>query len=109
MNYWSSYENGSTIQGSGSEGGVIILDEENILGARITLEKNTSIADCAITLGVYGVMFHTDYFSTFNEAKLKYEVLKIRIQILLNHIKIEDNYRDSNWKERFNLLIENLI
>jgi len=43
----------------GSEGGVIVRDEEHALGARITLETGCGIAPYAITCGIYGWMMHT--------------------------------------------------
>ena len=61
LNLWNMFDNGSTIGVEGSESGVIIIDEEYSLGARITIEKNTEVAPRAITLGIYGYLMHTFY------------------------------------------------
>lgn len=61
LNLWNTFDNGSTIGTKGSESGVIIIDVEYSLGARITIEKNTDVAPRAITLGIYGNLMHTFY------------------------------------------------
>ena len=57
---WITYEDGKTIGSTGSEGGVILRDEECPDGARITLEEETHMGvPFAITCGVYGWLVHT--------------------------------------------------
>jgi hypothetical protein len=60
---WYPFDNGSTLGQKGSENGTILRDEEHPLGARITLERDGSIAPLAITCGIYGWMVHTRFFS----------------------------------------------
>src|SRR5690606_34632404 len=55
---WIPFDNSKTIGTKGSEGGIIIEDLENIDGARITLEKDCGNIPFAVTLGIYGLMFH---------------------------------------------------
>jgi len=62
MTMWNAVDAGRTLGTTGSEGGVIVRDDEHDAGARITLEEATAIAPFAITCGVYGVMVHTRYF-----------------------------------------------
>ncbi|MAW97055.1 MULTISPECIES: hypothetical protein [unclassified Leeuwenhoekiella] len=57
---WNPFDQGNSIGTIGSEDGKILKDEENSFGARITLEENGSIAPFSITIGIYGLMFHTD-------------------------------------------------
>ena len=66
---WQPTENGGTLGTAGSEGGVILRDEEHDLGARITLERHCSIAPFAVTCGIYGWFFHTRFASTETEAE----------------------------------------
>ena len=58
---------------TGSEGGLILADEEYKETCRITLEKCEKY--CAITCGVYGLMAHTA-FADFEHGKEKYEAMK---------------------------------
>jgi hypothetical protein len=66
---WYSFDDGASIGGRGSEGGVIVRDEEHDAGARITLEHSGHIAPFSITCGIYGWMFHTRFFGTAAEAQ----------------------------------------
>jgi hypothetical protein len=60
----------------GSEGGVVLRDEEHPAGARITLERDTRTAPYAITCGVYGWMVDTRFFPAEREANAEYEAMK---------------------------------
>jgi hypothetical protein len=80
---WQNIDEGKTIGASGSEGGLIIRDEEYEGGARVTLERGCKIAPFAITCGIYGSMLHTVYLSTQAQAEASYEALKERIGQLL--------------------------
>jgi len=73
---WYSFDQGATLGGKGSENGTILLDEEHVDGARITLEEN-GYQPYAITCGIYGMLFVlTTFASTLTEAKEKYEHMK---------------------------------
>jgi hypothetical protein len=106
---WVSFENGKTKNTVGSENGFIIFDEESILGARITIEEKTDIAPFSITFGVYGLMFHTSYFSNFKETLSKVIILKIRIEQIISHLSIEESKRNVKWRENYNLIIDKFI
>lgn len=106
---WIPFDNGKTIGSKGSEGGTILLEEEHSHGARICLEENCFSAPYAITLGVYGVMFHTDFHSDLKLSKSKYDLLKIKIELLINHISIDEEKRNEDWKKTFNDMLDNLI
>ena len=69
--------------GRGSEGGIIVRDEEHPLGARITLEKECEVAPYAITCGIYGWMMHTCFLSQEGEAAKQYEEMKSELGDLL--------------------------
>ena len=67
----------------GSEGGVIVRDEEHALGARITLETGCGIAPYAITCGIYGWMMHTCFLDEEGKAVEQYEGMKAGLAELL--------------------------
>ena len=74
---WSTYINENGLPDvTGSDGGIIIADEEHGLGARIALERDKSFSSFSITCGIYGSMVHTRYFGHLDEAKSAYEAMK---------------------------------
>ena len=77
---WYPYNNGQTIGQLGSENGVTIYDEEHEEGARITLEKDGTIAPYSITIGIYGAMFHTHFMGSIEEGELHYVGMKLMIE-----------------------------
>ncbi len=105
---WQPFDNGNSINQKGSENGNIIYDIEHINGARISIEKETSIAPYATTLGVYGVMFHTKFDGS--EAAAKQFVFRSiqKIEKLLNLLSIPGEKQDKEWKDSFNTLVEEI-
>ena len=87
---WIAFEGGATIGTIGSEQGLILRDEENQLGARITLERDGH-HPYGITCGIYGLFVHTAFASNAIEAADKYNAMKSRLAELLAH---EDNRGD---------------
>ena len=81
-NNWVAIENGQTIGTIGCEGGKIIVDIEHINGARITLEKDCGNIPFAITLGVYGLLFHTQYENDLSAAEAYIELKKVQIEMV---------------------------
>lgn len=67
---WHPVDGGATLGQRGSENGVILLDEEHELGARITLERDCNHGiPFAVTCGIYGWFFHTRFLGTEAEAE----------------------------------------
>jgi hypothetical protein len=91
---WHPFQHGSTLGQQGSAQGETVLDEEHPTGARITLERNTSIAPFAITCGIYGWMVHTRYFETEPEARSQYDTMKRALSELIS-TEGETNFEDS--------------
>lgn len=103
---WTNIE--ETIGEAGSESGKIIYDVKNENGARITIEKETDIAPFAVTLGVYGIMFHTDFFSTETEARdFVFESIK-KIENLFRHLEAPENQQDEDWRKVYDDLVEKI-
>ncbi len=105
-NNWGPFDQKKTIGIQGTENGIIIRDEENSFGARITLEKNGSIAPYSITIGIYGLMFHTDFYDTIENANIGFEKFKIKVENVIEHYSVDENKRGSKWNEKHNVLIE---
>jgi hypothetical protein len=73
---WCAFENGQSLGKRGSEGGVIVLDEEHAWGARITLERDGGTAAWSIACGIYGTFRHTAFASSESEGRSKYSDMK---------------------------------
>ena len=80
---WTPCDHGATIGATGSEGGIILRDEEHGMGARITIEESRN-PPFAITCGIYGVMVHTAFAATELEAGNAYDAMKAEIEMLLD-------------------------
>jgi hypothetical protein len=66
---WRPFDNGVTVGQPGSEGGVIVRDDEHKAGARATLERDCGSAPWSVTCGVYGWFFHTRFLGSEAEAE----------------------------------------
>lgn len=95
---WTPCENGSTIGTAGSEGGVILRDEEHEMGVRITLEE-CGHPPFAITFDIHGMMGHTAFAATETEAGDAYEAIKDGIESLLD--LLPDTDAEPEVKQRF--------
>ncbi|WP_439152574.1 hypothetical protein [Winogradskyella sp.] len=109
MSSWISFDDGKTIGTKGSENGLIISDEEHLNGARITLEEKAFDAPYAITFGIYGVLFHTNFLDNLEKSKAKYNLLKKKIESIIEHLSIEEKERKDNWEILFNDMTDHLI
>lgn len=76
LSHWLQYEEGGTLGLRGSEGGVIMRDEEHPGGARITLERDCLRVPYAITCGIYGWAVHTRFFADEPTAIHAYEEMQ---------------------------------
>lgn len=90
---WQTIDSGKTIGRHGSENGIIITDEEFKDLARITLEKDTKIAPWSFTCGIYGMFFHTAYFSNEKIAKESIDSAKKELEEIMKNDNNKDNYR----------------
>ena len=97
---WYAYGRGQTINTSGSDGGIILLDEE-MIGARITLEKDSIIAPFSITCGIYGLMVHTAFAKNQKEALETYTAMKKEITEFMSKDTAFGGDDDYHWLEQF--------
>jgi len=80
---WSELSNAFP-GGIGSEGGIVRLDQEHSLGARITLEEGGTVAPWSITCGIYGQMFHTRFFASEDDARKQFALMQTAIAHILD-------------------------
>ena len=73
---WSSFTAEDWLDGLGTEGGRILVDEEYRHAARITLEQGCQTAPFAITCGIYGWMLHTRFLSETSDARHEFARMK---------------------------------
>jgi hypothetical protein len=90
---WLPIDDGTTIGTCGSEGGVIILDEEHSFGARVTLERGGGTAPWSVTCGVYGDFMHTAFASSEIEGRKKYLDMKVDLEKIMTEENEEERYR----------------
>lgn len=110
MDYkWINFDEGKSIGEKGSEGGKIIRDEENTFGARVTLEDKGYVAPFSITLGIYGLMFHTEFFSTAEQGQRCFELYKEKIELVIGHLSVKESDRDEKWNTRHDQMIEEIL
>ncbi|HCO20239.1 MAG TPA: hypothetical protein DIT47_03905 [Flavobacteriaceae bacterium] len=99
---WYNFDNSNSIGKIGSEEGIILSDFENINGARITLEKGGRISPYSVTLGIYGLLFHTYFCSSESEAiKFREKSIK-RIDEIFKLLDVNENERNNDWEELYN-------
>jgi hypothetical protein len=86
MSKWSAYNYGKSI-GVTSDDGIILYDEENSNGARITLKRGKSIV--LVSLNIYGWIDHTRFFNSDHDAQREYRAMRSTINDVLQLIQNE--------------------
>jgi hypothetical protein len=84
MSNWFVYNDGDTTGGEGTEGGIILRDEEHEQGARLTLKRGESFF--AVSCSIRGWMDHTRFFATELEAQREYLSMKPPLANMLENI-----------------------
>jgi len=97
---WSDFEGGKTIGTKGSESGTIITDIENSNGARVTLEKDCGNIPFAITIGIYGLMFHTHFESDLKIVEEYIIDSKFRINKIFDLYDVPEEKRSEFWQTK---------
>jgi hypothetical protein len=105
---WRHFDSGKSIGKSGSEGGIIISDLENNDGARITVEKDCGNIPFAVTVGIYGLMFHTHFDSSLEKANLFVRNSKFKINQVFEMYSLPEINRTEFWHRKHNSLIEEI-
>jgi hypothetical protein len=97
MGDWHPFDDGRSIGLNGTEGGVILRDDEHPDGSRITLERGGH-TPFSITCGVYGWMVHTRFFPGETEAQNAFEEMRPALVDVLNVIPLADELDDETIK-----------
>ena len=105
---WTDFEGGKTIGTKGSESGTIITDIENSNGARVTLEKDCGNIPFAITIGIYGLMFHTHFESNLKIAEEYIADTKFRINKIFDLYDVPEEKRSEFWQTKHERQINEL-
>ena len=105
---WTKFDDGSSIGTIGSEGGRIVEDTECIDGARVTIESGGNIAPYSVTLGIYGLMFHTLFTSTEIEAREFKDFALKKIDEIFVLCETAENERNTKWYDDYNRLLSDL-
>ncbi len=105
---WTNFDSGKTIGTTGSENGKIISDIESANGARITLEKECGNIPFAITLGIYGLMFHTHYESDFEKANEYIMQTKFKINKIFDLYDAPVERRTDYWQTKLDKKMNDL-
>jgi len=105
---WSDFDNGKTIGIKGSESGTIIKDIENSNGARVTLEKECGNIPFAITIGIYGLMFHTHFESNLEKANEYITEAKFKINKIFDLYEVPEERRNDFWQSKHDRQINEL-
>ncbi len=96
---WYDYDEGCSVGTSGAGGGVIVRDEEHKSGARITLEEESSLAEYAVTCGVYGWLFHTCLFSEETVAQEAFDEMKAELGEILESMLPDENASEEDQED----------
>lgn len=108
MIQWIAFDAGKSLGSQGSESGIIIKDEEIENSARITIEKDGQIAPFAITLGIYGLTFHTNFYSSIQTAEEDFKWYKQKIEEILALYGLQEEERNGDWNIKHNQLLGEL-
>ncbi len=105
---WTRFDKGRSVNTYGSEGGKITEDWECIDGARVTIEKDGSIAPYSVTLGIYRLMFHTHFSNTEDRAKEFRDFSIEKIDELFALYDTAESQRDETWHANHNRLVNEI-
>ena len=70
----------------GTDGGIIVADEEHELGARLTLERTIDCRAFSITSGIYGWMVHTCRYPSLEPARAAFDAMKLELNAIVEAI-----------------------
>lgn len=96
MNNWSAYDDGRSIGQVGSEGSVILHDDEYLSGARVTLKRGDSYV--SVSSNIYGWIDHTRFFDTLPDARREYALMKSEIEKIMGVITPVDADSIKGWE-----------
>ena len=81
---WQPYNRGRSIGVKGSEGSVIMRDEEHPLGARMTIKQGKGFV--SVSCNIAGKIDHTRFFKEMRAAEREYANMQKEMEKVLNAI-----------------------
>ena len=84
MSKWNPYNRGRSIGVKGSEGSVIVRDEEHPLGARMTIKQGKDYV--SVSCNIAGKIDHTRFFKEMRAADREYTVMQKEMEKVLSAI-----------------------
>lgn len=106
--HWYHFNHKKTIGKRGSEEGIIVSDVEYNHAARITIEQDGITAPFSVTVGIYDVMMHTDFFSTYTQAQNYQERIMKNIERIVALLEVDETDRDAKWKQSLDAEINHI-
>lgn len=106
--HWYHFNHKQTIGKRGAEEGTIVSDVEYNHAARITIEQDGITAPFSVTVGIYDVMMHTDFFSTYDQAQSYQERIMKNIERIVALLEVDETDRDAQWKQSLNAEINHI-
>ena len=73
---WRLVEEGRTLGLGGTEGGIVVRDEEHPAGLRLTLEEDPARSFYSVTCGVVGWLVHSRFFDNEAAAHAAWDEMK---------------------------------
>ncbi|GIZ15824.1 hypothetical protein [Capnocytophaga catalasegens] len=107
--HWHHFNYKKTIGKRGAEEGIIVSDVEYNHAARITIEQDGITAPFSVTVGIYDVMMHTDFFSTYTQAQSYQERIMKNIERIVALLEVYETDRDAQWQQSLNEEINHII
>ena len=84
MSKWKPYNRGRSIGVKGSEGSVILRDEEHPLGARMTIKQGKDYV--SVSCNISGKIDHTRFFKEMRGAEREYANMQKEMEKVLKAI-----------------------
>lgn len=84
MSDWHPYNRGRSIGVKGSEGSIIVKDEEHPLGARMTIKQGQGYV--SVSCNISGKIDHTRFFKEMRAAELEYANMQKELMLVMNAI-----------------------
>jgi hypothetical protein len=102
MSNWIAFDDGRSIGKVSAEGGVILRDEANKRGARITLKKGSTYI--SVSCHLYGWMDHTRFFNTVAEAQREFVLMRASLGSIIDNVMTPGVKDIKVWEEVSNFV-----
>ena len=96
MSKWNPYNRGRSIGVKGSEGSVIVRDEEHPLGARMTIKRGKDFV--SVSCNISGKIDHTRFFKEMRAAESEYASMQKEMEKVLKAISSAKNADIKVWE-----------